>query len=165
MRKLSTNQFGVTLVEMLITMGLLAFFLVITASMFTATIDTQNQSTGYNAVLSDGRFIMTRLNYDIARATAISTPTSLGGSASSLVMTVGGNTYTYALSGNNLQLTDNIGTANLNGNGTTISSLTFQRLGNTSGKDTVRYTFTVTSTARHNSGTDVQIFTSTQEER
>lgn len=158
------GQAGVTFVELLIVMALLGIFLVVLTTIFTTTLDVQSESESYSATVSDGRFIMARLNYDIARATAVTTPASLGSSAASLVMTVGGSTYTYALSGNNLQLTDSVGTANLN-SATQVSSLTFQRLGNSGGKDTIRYSFTLTSTAQQDSGSSVQTFTSTAELR
>jgi prepilin-type N-terminal cleavage/methylation domain-containing protein len=159
------TQRGVTLVEMLIVMALLSVFLLVIATIFTSTLDIQSQSSSYDAVMSDGRFIMARLDHDIALATAITTPASLGASGASLVMTIGGNTYTYALSSGNLQLTDNIGAANLNGSGTTVSSLTFQRIGNAGGKDTIRYSFTLTSIAKSTTGTTSQTFTSTTERR
>ncbi|MGH7241214.1 MAG: PulJ/GspJ family protein [Candidatus Saccharimonadales bacterium] len=165
MRLRNIGQKGVTLVEMLIVMGLLAVFLLIMTTIFTSTLDVQNQSNAYSATVSDGRFIMARLNYDIARASAVTTPASLGASGSSLVLTIGGNSYTYALSSSNLQLTDNLGAANLNGSGTAVSSLSFQRIGNTGGKDTIRYSFTLTSTTKHSGTADTQTFTSTAELR
>jgi prepilin-type N-terminal cleavage/methylation domain-containing protein len=159
------GQRGVTFVELLLVMGLLSIFLVILTTIFTSTLDVQNQTDSYSAVLSDGRFIMSRLNYDIARASAVTTPAAPGGSGSSLVMTVNASTHTYALSGNNFQLTDGTGPANLNGDGTTVSNLTFQRIGNSGGKDTIRYTFKLTSTTLHDATTDSQTFTSTAELR
>jgi hypothetical protein len=80
-------------------------------------------------------------------------------------MTVGGSTFTYDLSGSNLQLTDNIGAANLNGNGVTVSALSFQRIGNAGGKDTIRYSFKLTATTKSTAGNSSQTFTSTAELR
>jgi len=159
------RQHGFTLVEAMVVMALLATFLTVLTSLFVRAVDVQTKSEAYSATVSDGRFIMARLDYDIARATAIATPASLGGSSAALVMTVNGSTYTYALSGNNLQLTDNVGSGNVNSSGTRVSSLSFQRLGNTGGKDSIRYSFTLTSTARHLSGNDIRTFTSTTERR
>jgi prepilin-type N-terminal cleavage/methylation domain-containing protein len=159
------GQRGVTFVELLLVMGLLSIFLVILTTIFTSTLDVQNQTNSYSAVVSDGRFIMARLNYDIARASAVTTPASLGGSGSSLVMTINATTFTYAMSGNNLQLTDGTGSATLNGDGTTVSNLTFQRIGNSGGKDTIRYSFKLTSTTLHDATTDNQTFTSAAELR
>jgi len=159
------RQHGFTLVEAMVVMALLATFLTVLTSLFVRAVDVQTKSEAYSATVSDGRFIMARLDYDIARATAIAKPASLGGSSAALVMTVNGSTYTYALSGNNLQLTDNVGSGNVNSSGTRVSSLSFQRLGNTGGKDSIRYSFTLTSTARHLSGNDIRTFTSTTERR
>jgi prepilin-type N-terminal cleavage/methylation domain-containing protein len=160
-RILKLGQKGVTLVEMLIVMGLLSIFLLIITTIFTSTLDVQNQTDAYSAVLSDGRFIMARINYDIAISTTITTPTTLGVTSSSLVLTTATNSYTYALNGGNLQLTDNTGSANLNSSGTVVSNLSFTKLGNTGGKNTTRYTFTLTSTSKHSGTTDSQTFTST----
>jgi hypothetical protein len=161
----SLGQRGVSFIEVLLVMGMLSIFLMVMATIFTATIDTQTQTQGYSATLSDGRFIMARLNYDIARASAINTPASLGNTTASLVMTIGGNSYTYALSGSKLQLTDATGTADLSDYNATVSALSFQRLGNTGGKETIRYSFTITATAQQGSGAQTQTFTSTVERR
>jgi len=156
-----SNERGVTFIELLVVMGMLSIFLMVMATIFTATIDTQTQTQGYSATLSNGRLIMARLNYDIARASAITAPASLGASSSSLGLTIGGNTYTYALSGSNLQLTDSTGTANLSDYNATVSGISFERLGNVGGKDTIRYSFTITATAKQSSGAQSQTFTST----
>lgn len=156
---------GFTLVEAMIVMALLAAFLTVLTSLFVKAVDVQNKTDAYSAVVSDGRFIMARLDYDIARASAITTPASLGASSATLVMTINSTTYTYALNGKNLQLTDASGSALLNSSGSTISALSFQRLGNTGGKDSIRYTFTLTSTTKHLSGTDTRTYTSTTERR
>jgi prepilin-type N-terminal cleavage/methylation domain-containing protein len=158
LRKL--NQRGVTFIELLIVMGLLSILLVIMLTIFTSSIDDQAQSEGYAATISDGRFLLARLNYDIARATAVTNPATLGSTSSSLGLTINGATYTYALVDGNLQLTDGSGTANLNSSGTSVSAVSFQEIGNPDGKPTIVYNFTVTSTATHASGPDVESFTS-----
>lgn len=163
--KLLPSQRGVTFVELLLVMGMLSIFLTVLATIFTATIDTQTQTQGYSATLSDGRYILSRLNYDIARANAIGTPSALGASSSSLVMTVGGSTYTYALNAGKLQLTDAAGTADLNDYNASVSGLSFQKLGNVGGKETIRYSFTITAKAQQGSGAQSQTFTSTMERR
>lgn len=154
------NQAGVTLVEMLIVMGLLSAMLVVVATIFTAAADVQQQSDSYSATISSGRFIMARLNYDIARASSISTPSSVGATASSLVLNIGGTPYTYALSGDNLQLTDGSGTDNLNSGDVVVSNPSFQELENTGGEPTILYSFTLSSTAESHGVSDTQTFTS-----
>ncbi|MBC7581921.1 hypothetical protein H7097_03585 [Aeromicrobium sp.] len=155
---------GVTFVEILLVMGLLSIFLVVMTTIFTSALDVQTQSETYSATLSDGRFIMARLNYDISRATAVTTPAALGAAGTSLVLTINATPYTFAVVGSNLQLTDPTGSANLTG-GTSISSVSFQRLGNVGGKDTVRYTFILSSLARNEGVSNTQTFTSTAELR
>lgn len=159
------GQAGVTFIELLIVMGMLSIFLVVMATIFTATIDTQTQTQGYSATLSEGRFVMARLNYDIARASAVSTPSALGANSTSLVLTIGGNSYTYALSGTTLRLTDPAGTADLSDYNAKISALSFQKIGNSGGKETIRYSFTVTATAQQASGVQTKTYTSTVELR
>lgn len=160
-QRIPTKQQGFTLAEALVVMALLTGFLMILTTLLTSAIDIQGSSESYSAVLSDSRFIMSRLDYDIARASAVTTPSSLGGSSASLSLTISGNTYTYAASGNNLALTDPGGTTDLNSGGTTVSNISFQALGNSGGKETIRYSFTLTSTRRRGSGYDAQTYTST----
>jgi prepilin-type N-terminal cleavage/methylation domain-containing protein len=156
---------GLTLVEILIAMGLLSIFLVIIATVFTSVIDIQAQTSSYSAVSSESRVIMSRLNYDIARSTAITTPAALGATSATLAMTVNASTYTYALNAGRLQLTDNIGAALLTGDAATVSALSFQRLGNSGGRESIRYSFTLTSVSQDRAGPEVQTFTSTVERR
>jgi type II secretory pathway component PulJ len=164
-RSSELRRLGFTLVEAMVVMGLLAIFLTVLASLFTTAINLEGSSSGYSAVVDDGRFIMARLDYDIARATSITTPAALGANAANLVMTINSATYTYALNGSNLQLTDGTGSANLNGNRTTITGLNFQRIGTSGDKESIRYTFTVTGTIQHPNQTDTQTYTSTVERR
>ena len=155
------QQSGFTLVELLLVMALFAMLLTALTDMFVSVLHVQSESETNAVVMSDGRYILSRVGYDITHATAVSTPAAIGGSGASLVITVGGNAYTYALSGGNLQLTNNNGTNNLNTSETTISGLTFQRIGNAGGKDTIRMTFTVTSKATSNQGAKTETFTTT----
>ena len=107
----------------------------------------QLQTGSYAAVTADGRFVLSRLDYDIRRATAITTPAALGDTGSSLTLTVGGSTYTYSIDSGRLKL-DIDGTGDfITGDKTVISSLNFQKLGNSGGKASVRYSFTVTGQA------------------
>lgn len=161
MRDLLNRSRGFTLVEALVVMALLTGFLMILTTLLTSAIDIQTSSESYSAVMTDGRFIMARLNYDIARASAVTTPGTLGGSSATLVLIINGNTYTYDTSGGNLQLADPSSTDQLNSSGTAVSGLNFEALGNSGGKTTVRYTFTLTSTTHHNGGSDTQTYTST----
>lgn len=163
-RKLLRDQRGVTLIEMIITMGLLAGFMVILTGIFVSGIDVESQTSSYSALTGDGRTILARLAYDIHRASAINTPASLGGSGSSLDLTISGDSYVYAIDSGRLGLTVNSGSVNyLTSDKTTISSLNFEKLGNSGGQAAVRYSFTVSADNNHT--TESQAYTSTTELR
>lgn len=161
----TTGEQGVTLVEMLIVMGLLAILLVVIATVFTSAADVQSRTSNYSAIAAEGRFVMARINQDIARSTSTTTPATLGATSTSLIMVINGSTYTYALNTNKLQLTDGTGTDFVTGDDVTVSGLSFMRLGNTGGKESIRYSFTLTTTSQDHSGPDTQTFTSTVERR
>jgi prepilin-type N-terminal cleavage/methylation domain-containing protein len=154
------NSQGVTLIELLLVMGLLSIMLVILATIFTSAADIDQRSKDYSATLSNGQFIMARLNYDIGQATAIVTPTGLGNSAGSLALTIGGNTDTYALSGNDLQLNDGVSSVDLNDSDINVSGLNFEEVGNSGGEPTIVYNFTVTSTTADHGVYDTETYSS-----
>ncbi len=156
-----TTQTGFTLVELLVVMGLLSGFMIILTDIATASVDVQNESAATSSVAQDGRYILARLSYDITRATSVTTPGSLGATATSLMLVIGGVNHTYSLNGTNLQLASSLGTYNVNGSESTVSGFSVQRLGNVGGKDTLRITFTVTSKARDDQGQRAQTFTTT----
>jgi prepilin-type N-terminal cleavage/methylation domain-containing protein len=155
------NNKGFTLIELLLAMALMTILMLVITDIISSIINAQSQSESVSSTTQDGRFIMSRLDYDVQRASAVTTPATLGGSGSNLAITIGGTAYTYALNSGNLQLTVGADTSNLNGSDTTISGLTFQRIGNVGGKDTVRMTFTVTSKITTKSGAESRTFTTT----
>jgi prepilin-type N-terminal cleavage/methylation domain-containing protein len=161
MKQHTTQPSGFTLVEMIIVMGLMSIFMVVLTDIVVSVGDVQTESQATSSVAQDGKFLLARLSYDIQRATSISTPTNLGDTSANLVLVIGGVTQTYAVSGGNLQLTNNLGTNNLNGSDTTISAFSATRRGNVGGKETISFTFTVTSLAIQDSGAEVKTFTTT----
>lgn len=155
-----TNQAGTTLIEIIVVMGLLAIMLMLVATLFTSAADSQAQSQMYSATASDGRYIIARLDHDIARASSVSTPGSFGGNSSQLVLVIGGSNYTYSLSNDDLALTDPSGSDDLNSSGTTVSNLSFSKIGVSGQTTTIKYSFTLTSTAQNRGTKDSQTFTS-----
>ena len=142
--KLQMTNYGFTLVELIIYMALLSAFLLILTNIFTAVLRVRVDSQSSSSVEQDGRFILARLAYDINRATADTVPSS-----TSLNLTIGGQTYSYALSGTNLQLTQPGSLVdNLNGSGSQITNLSFQKIANSGGReDTIKIQFTLQSSA------------------
>lgn len=154
-------KIGFTIVELLIFFGLTTIFLTVLTDLFVSIFDVKRESEATSAVEQDGRYIMSRLVYDVSRSSAVTTPDSLGSSASSLVLTIGGSSSAYAVSSGVLNLTDSGGTYRINSSETSVSNLTFQRLGDAITNETVRVTFTVSSTTQRNSGSEVRTLQTT----
>lgn len=150
---------GFTLVEMIIYIGLMSIFIVILTEIFISILNVRLETEATSSVDQDGRFILGRLEYDIFRASDINvtSPTSLN-------LTIGGNTYTYSLNGGNIQLVDNLGTNNLNGSESSLSSLSFQEIYNSlvpNSKETVKIQFTLNSRVIKNTGVESRLFQTT----
>ena len=144
-KKNSKTQNGFTLVELTLFMGLFSILLVVLMQIFTAIMEKQAEVESYSAVESDRLFFISRLNYDIQRATAITVPASPGSQGTTLTLTIAGQAHTYTLNNGNLTLTTPSGTNNLNNYGTRITALNFRRLGVTNGKNNIKITMTIQS--------------------
>ncbi len=158
-----SSQRGFTLIELLLYMGLLTIIVGVLSTLFVSIIEVRLESKANSNVEQDGRYLIARLAYDIRRAngaTPIVSPI-LGATSSSLQIQIDSVNYTYSIAGSNLALTNNLGTDNLNGYETTVSGLTFQRLGNSGGKNSIQVSFTLTSNTIRNSGTEVRNFQTT----
>ncbi len=159
---------GFTLVEMLIYMGIFSIMLIALTQIFTSIIDVQLESQSNGSVSQDGQYILARLSYDIGRAQDIATPSAVAlGTPSTtlgLVMNdVNGVNYTYASNSGNLAVVNNLGTNQMNGYDTTLSAVSFTRLGNSSAgsKNTIKFSFTLTSKTSRNSTYQSRTFQST----
>lgn len=152
---------GFTLVELLLYMALLSIWLLVLSGIFISVLETRTESEAVSAVEQDGRFIIARLSYDASRASSVTVPVSLGSTASSLSIIIGGVEYSYAVAGGNLQLTNDVGTHNLNSSETIVENPVFQRIGNIGGKDTIRVQFTLTSVTVRAKGPESKTFTTT----
>lgn len=143
------NKRGFTLIELLMYMGLLTILLAVLTQILITVLDAKLVSEATSAVEQDSQFILSRLMYDISRGQTITTPASLGQTSSTLQINISGINFTYALDEGDLKLTNDAGTNTINSFGTTVSDLTFQRLGKSGGKNTIKVGFTITSkTAR-----------------
>ena len=156
---------GFSLVEMLIYMGLFSIILTSLMQLFGSILDVKFESEATSAVTQDGRYIISRLTYDIHQADLIDSP-SLGNQAPTLHITGSGMDYTYSLDGdNNLQISDNLAsptTVNqLNSADTTVSNLSFTTLGNTTGKKTVQVSLDVKSKVLRRGENQIETFKTT----
>ena len=152
---------GFTLVEMLIYSGILVVFLYVLTSMLVSILDLELNSQTTSVMSQDSRFILSRFEYDIARASDIVTPASLGQQTTTLVLHIGASDYTYSLNNGNLELAGPSENGSLNSYGTTVSNVSFRRYGNVSGKNSVRIVFTLTTTTQRTSGAETQDFQTT----
>lgn len=139
---------GFSIVEMVLYAGLLTLFLVVLSNLFLTSLDVKTASEGDSYTGQDARFIVSRLTYDLKRTDNIISP-ALGASAGSLTLSIGGVSYTYAFGSDNLTLTDATGTYNLNSSESTISNVSFQRIGNSDAgsKNSIKVAFSVNGQA------------------
>jgi type II secretory pathway pseudopilin PulG len=156
---------GYTLIELIIYIGILALLLGVLTSIFTSIIGVQLESTSTSSVNQDGRYILSKLLYDVKSASSIVTPTTPGASGSSMQLTINSINYTYSKSaGNNLQVVNgSTGEVNvLNSYDTSVSGLTFTRVGNGGSSDDIRVSYTLTSRTTEQAGVhETKSFTTT----
>jgi len=154
------SQKGVTVVELLLYMAILATLITILTSIFVSALDVQLESNAVSSVEQDGNYIIARLAYDIHRAQSINVPLSNGASANNFQIVVDGISYTYSTdANNNMILVNDLGTNNLNNYGSSVSAFLVQRLGNT-GKveNTLKINFIVTGRTKRVSGVETKNF-------
>jgi hypothetical protein len=161
MRKNDNLLKGFTLAETLVYIGLLSIFFVIMTEIFGAVLDVRGESTTSSSVEQDGRYILTRLTYDIQRASSVSVPAANGTTSSSLTLVIGGINYAYSVSNGVFQLVNDTGTNSLNTSATTVSNFSVQRIGNTTGKPTLQLSFTVLSVDLRNGTREQKTFQTT----
>lgn len=160
-KKTNLNR-GFTLIELLIYSGMLSILLGVFTTLFGAIIDAQLDSNATASVQQDGQYILAKLSNDISSAQSVSLPTALGDQTSSLTLSKNSTTYTYSLNGNgNLIITTGLVPNMLNGFNTAISNLQFTRRGNTGGKNSISFTYTVTGRTIRNAGPETAVYSST----
>jgi Tfp pilus assembly protein PilW len=142
MKKLS----GFTLVELLISMGIMMILLTIMTQVFSSILNLRQNSEAISPLAQDSRYLILRLAYDVGRASSISLP-AVGNSSSSMTLVISGQNYLYQLNGNSLSLKIGAGTAqNLTGTGTSITSLSFTRNADLGGKPNISLDTTLRAT-------------------
>lgn len=154
----SKKNRGFTIVELIIYMGILSLLLIVLTDIFSSIIDVRRDSEAITVVEQDGNFLLARLFYDISHAQSISTPANLGASSSTLQLTIGGVSNTYSVNSGNLQVVNGSGTNVLNSVNSSVSGLSFLRLGNASGKNTIQVTLTVTSRILRAAGPEAKTY-------
>lgn len=136
---------GTTLVELLLYLGLVTILLGVLTQIFVSILDIQLSSEATSSVETDSRFILSRLTHDIQRSDSISIPGALGTQSDNLQMTINGISYSYSVINDDLVLTRATDTYQVNGYDTTVSDVTFTRIGNSDGNETIQVVFKATS--------------------
>lgn len=149
---------GFSIMEMVVYIGLLSILLFVLSDILISALDVQLESQSASSIEQDGRYVLAKLLYDIKQAQAIVTPVNIGDTAPTLQITEGGIPYTYSLNNGNLVLNRSGTIDSLNGFDTTISNLSFQRLGNTGGSNTLQIKFTIASKTKRPSGYEMKDF-------
>jgi hypothetical protein len=154
------NKFkpATTIVELTLYMGLLSIFLLILFNLFSQIISTQTRSVAVSLVQTNGNFLLSKLTHDINQASSITSPASIGASATSMTLQIGGTATAYSISNGRLILTDTSGSYNLNDTDTTVSNFMATRLGNSGGKAGLQISFTLTSNVVDNSNVKTKTF-------
>jgi prepilin-type N-terminal cleavage/methylation domain-containing protein len=104
--KIFKKRKGFTLIELLLYMGIFSILLTVSLQMFGSVFELQLESQATSSVDVDGKFILNRFGYDITRADSITIPVSVGQSSSSMTIVINGQSFSYGLSGGNLNLTN-----------------------------------------------------------
>jgi type II secretory pathway pseudopilin PulG len=135
-----------TLIELLIYMGLISILLVVIGQIFFSALDLQLKSQSISAAHQGSLYLLSRLNYDIHRASSIISPASAGQSATQFSLEIDGQTHTYASSSGSLQVT--VGGQNilLTPFDTRLLDFSVTRLGNLGGIPSLTVNFTLDST-------------------
>lgn len=132
------QQNGFSLVELLIYMGLSMIILVIISNLFVSIINVRSEAEKTSSIERDGRYIITRLKYDVNRAQDIIEPALIGANSSNLVLSINGETVTYQISNNKLSFIDATGTHAVNDSVANTTSFNVIKLGNDGGKNGVQ---------------------------
>jgi prepilin-type N-terminal cleavage/methylation domain-containing protein len=137
---------GFTLVELLIVMGVMSILMVILFQVFGSILTMKLRSEATTAVAQDSRYLLTRLTYDISRASNITLPTALS-SGSSLGLLIQGSTYLYELDGVTLTLSiDGAAAEAVTSIGSKITSLNFTHFADMGTKKSVQINLTIAPT-------------------
>lgn len=135
-----------TIIEMLIYMGIISVFIIILFNVLFSVLDLQAISGSSASVDQAGQYVLTRLSYDIRRSVDITSPGTIGQTATALTLNIGGTSYLYnLLTPGVLTLTYSGKTYPLTPFDVVLSNLSFTRLGNTSGRNSLKFNFTLTS--------------------
>lgn len=125
---------GFTLIEFIIYAGLTSMLIALMSQVFLATLGIRTESQNTTNIEQDGRYMVSRMTYDIRRAKSIDAPVS-GQTQSTMTLTISENgvdtVQTYALQGTELILIEGTDSAKLHSDGSLVRVATFTRIEDT----------------------------------
>jgi prepilin-type N-terminal cleavage/methylation domain-containing protein len=136
-------QRGMTIVELVVCMGILSLLLLVLTSLFSTSLEVQFRTQASSAVQQDTLYLVSRLQYDVRRASAISLPATIGAQGSTMRLVISGSNWDYQLSGDNLVLVNSLGTHRMNAAETKVTNFQVTKVGNSGGEDQVQINLTV----------------------
>jgi hypothetical protein len=155
-------QSGFTQMELILSLGILMILISVLTTLFGQILDVQLESKSTSSVDQNGRFIMARLTRDMLSAQSVSTPATPGAQTNTLQIKVNSIDYIYSVSNSgNLVLTNNNGTDVLNSESSSISGMTFKRIGTGTNSDTIQVGYTVTTRVNRVQGLEQKTFQTT----
>lgn len=152
---------GFTLIEMVVYMGIMSLLLIVFIDMFAQLVNKQLETEGSSAVQQDANYLLSRLSYDFGRATSISLPATLGSPSATLRLLMESGPRDFYASSSGLVATSSGSLNQLNSANSTISNLTFQRLGIGNNWDVIQIKGDIISKAKKQSGYEVTHFSTT----
>ncbi|MFH0772741.1 MAG: hypothetical protein V1922_00295 [bacterium] len=155
------NKKSFTLVELVVYVGILSLLLIIFIDMFALLVNKQLETESLSSVQQDALYLLSRFSYDFGRAKDISFPSSPGTPSASLRLLIDSASYDYYATSSGIVATSSGYINQLNSADTTISNLSFQRLGVGNSKDVVQIKLDISSRAKKQSGYEVTHFSTT----
>jgi len=149
---IQNSRKGFTLIELSLFMGLFSIILLVLTTIFAELVQKQLEIQSMSAVESDKSYILSRLEYDLGRADAITIPAGTGDTSAQLELDIDGNSYTYQLNGTALETDNNGDVQRLNNTRTEVSNLSFQRIENSGGVPTIAISMDIISVVQEASG-------------
>lgn len=144
---------GYTLVELLVSMGILSILLLVILRVFVQIVEMRLDAEAESAVAQDSRYVFSRLTYDINRASLITTPSNPGDSSSTLSLVIGGITYTYEIDvDGRLSLYDGTNTNLVTSEGSRVNNAQFTKVGPAAGAQSVKVEMEIVSTTERVQG-------------
>lgn len=156
------NKKSFTLIELLIFMAIFSVLLLVLTDIITSALNVQLETKAVSSVEQDGRYILSRLSYDIHQADCVKQPTLSVPTDHQMQINIGIPTYTYSIVNNNLNL--NNGTSNyvLNSYDSTVTQFNVTRISSSPSKlDTLKIGFTLKSKSQSKSGPEIKDYSTT----